>query len=316
MSEPLVSVLIPIYNHAHYIRQCLDSVLNEGWCNLEVLMIDDGSNDDSFEVAEQWHNQHPNAFTRVELLKQENQGLTKTLNRLIKLATGDYVILLASDDMLISGGIQARVEALEKHPKWLAVFGDCTVIDSDGKQIYSSGITQLWDRPARKEALLEEKLLPYEITLHWTIPGPVLMLKRNTFDRVGYYDESLIVEDRDFYLRLALQGYLGFIDVLVARYRFHPSNSYNNEKRLVNALRAMSVSLLKNVNSAEGYLKLVIFVDGYRQNAYSRKLTTVGLTLFLWRIYGFGLKIIWEFLDIGYELYRIWIQKMNTRQTQ
>jgi glycosyltransferase involved in cell wall biosynthesis len=311
MSDPLVSVLIPMYNHDKYIRECLDSVLNEGWTNLEVLIVDDGSKDESYQIAQQWFSEHQEVFVRFELVKQENQGLTKTLNKLIAMAQGEYVTLLASDDMLISGGVQARVKALEKHPHWLAVFGDCTVIDSDGKQIFSSGISELWDRPARKDSLLNKKLLPYEIVLHWTIPGPVLMLRRSTFDCIGYYDEQLIVEDRDFYLRLALQGYLGFTDVLVAKYRTHPTNSYRDDIRYTLAKKAMAISAYRNLDVTKGYLRLVVAIDGYKYNTYYYRLSSKGWQRFFWRCCNLMVKVIWRLFDLGYEGYRFWVLRIK-----
>ncbi|MBO1436371.1 glycosyltransferase [Meiothermus sp. CFH 77666] len=223
MSSPLVSVLIPIFNHAQYISRCLDSLLEDGWDNIEALVVDDGSSDNSFEIAQEWADRHSTKLTRFELTRQQNQGLPRTLNRLLERAKGEYIALLASDDYLLQGGIAARVKALEANPGWLAVIGDTYIVDPANNLLDTSGAISF----AKRQAWVFDhpKTLRRELLVRWWSPGPSVMLRKGTFhpDQVGLYDESLSFEDRDYYLRLISRDGLGFVNYPVAAYRIDPA---------------------------------------------------------------------------------------------
>jgi glycosyltransferase involved in cell wall biosynthesis len=229
-NPPLVSIIVPLYNHARYIEATLESFAVEGHPNLEVVIIDDGSKDDSFTVAQAWLERHPNVFTNISLERQENAGITKTLNRLVARANGEFITMVASDDLLLPGGIQARLMTLERRPDWLAVFGDATVIDADGRETASSALRKL--NRANTKALLSDQFRPQELILRWSVPGPVLLARRQTYDPVhglGGFNESRFLEDRFFYLQLLARKSLGFIEDRVAAYRIHGKNTINQQ---------------------------------------------------------------------------------------
>jgi glycosyltransferase involved in cell wall biosynthesis len=219
---PLVSVIVPVFNHAAYIGACLDSISGDGYSRVELVLIDDGSNDGSFDLAAEWVALNQAGFVRTVLRRQNNVGITCTLNRLLHLARGDFIVLLASDDALLPGGIAARVTALLQHPEWLAVFGDCTIIDRDGHQTHASGLVDL--NHADKAALLNSATILTELLWRWSVPGPVLMARREAFfgpNSIGLYPEDIRVEDRYFYLSALLRKAIGFVDYPVASYRLH-----------------------------------------------------------------------------------------------
>jgi glycosyltransferase involved in cell wall biosynthesis len=226
VSIPLVSIIVPLYNHAKYIEATLESFATEGHPNLEVVIIDDGSKDNSLEVAQAWFARHPNTFTNVILERQENVGITRTLNRLVARSNGEFITMVASDDLLLPGSIQARLDALEERPDWLAVFGDATVIDSQGVQTAISALRTI--NASNLKALDSDDLRAKEMILRWSVPGPVLLSRRNAFDPkhgVGPYDETMFIEDRDLYLRLLGRNALGFVRQAVAAYRMHTWNT-------------------------------------------------------------------------------------------
>jgi len=223
MSHPLVSVLIPIYNHSQYVLRCLDSLLEDGWPNLEALVIDDGSSDSSFMIAQDWADRNSFKLKRFELTRQQNQGLPRTLNRLVNKAKGEYIALLASDDYLLQGGIAARVKALEANPALFAVIGDTHIVDPSNNLLDTSGAISFVKR--QKWVFDHPKNLRRELLVRWWSPGPSIMLRKSAFlpDHVGPYDESLSFEDRDYYLRLIAVNGLGFIRYPVAAYRIDPA---------------------------------------------------------------------------------------------
>jgi glycosyltransferase involved in cell wall biosynthesis len=254
---PLVSVLIPLYNHERYIVQCLDSILADPYPAKEILLVDDGSRDSSAAMARQWYEAKRERFSgRFELLSRENRGLTRTLNQLVDMARGEFVVIVASDDYLLPGGIQARLDYLLEHPDKVAVFGDCLVVDENGVQTHSSGIARL--HRGSKSRLKHGRLVNYELVFHWCVPGPVFMGRRDLYRQVGGYDERLAVEDWDFYLRLAARDGVGFVDTPVAAYRVHSqsfsrspekSRSYN-----VSTLEAVSGNLARFMGLRKVYL--------------------------------------------------------------
>jgi len=221
--RPLVSIVIPVYNHEKFVEQALDSVLAEKYPHKELCIVDDGSTDRSPEIVEEWITKHEKAFTRPILFeRRKNSGIPKTLNYAISKCHGHYVVPLASDDKLLSGGIEARINFLLQHPKLRAVCSDCEVINADGELLYESGIEELHN--GNKKRLSDPRWLLTELLLNWAMPGPVILYEKDAWKDIGGYNEDLVVEDWDFYLRLAERGWLGFLDCKVAQYRLHDRN--------------------------------------------------------------------------------------------
>jgi glycosyltransferase involved in cell wall biosynthesis len=256
---PIVSILIPLYNHSAFIEKTLDSIVDDGYSKVEVIVIDDGSSDNSFEVARNWRERNPGHFRSFQLHMQENQGVSRTLNKLVRLANGAYVCLLASDDYLLKGGIEARVTALENNSQWLAVMGDCLVVDHVGNVISDSGVCGFFEHSARKEALLDSKFIGIELVTRWSVPGPVYAMRKDCFDIIGFFDESVVVEDYDLVLRLLCKEALGFVDYKVACYRLHDQNSVKNLQS-AQVFESMLTGHLKALKQSKGLLKLALFL--------------------------------------------------------
>ncbi|KTD33978.1 glycosyltransferase [Legionella israelensis] len=241
MALPQVSIRIPAYNHERYITACLDSVLNDSYPNKELIIIDDGSTDGTAEVIRQWLEHNKPSFP-VMFKARENRGLTKTINELVRACSGKYLVSLASDDFLLDGGIHTRVEYLEQHHNKWAVFADCIVVDEDNKLIYKSGLTELYSASLSK--FLQEDDLLHEIINNWSVPGPVLMVRKDLYEHIGYYNEKFAIEDWDIYIRMASKKLLGFINYPVSAYRLHQHNTcrrkenfnWNHKQRLKIAL--------------------------------------------------------------------------------
>jgi glycosyltransferase involved in cell wall biosynthesis len=257
-----VSVLVPLYNHRRYIRACLDSVAGEDYPNLEIVIIDDGSTDGSHEVVEEWAAGMSNF--EVTFLRRGNRGLSRTLNDLVEMAQGHYVAPIASDDKLVRGGIRARVEYLRQNPGKLAVFGDAIVIDPDDRQLLDSAISGL--HGGDKSRLLRDDCRLDELVFRWCVPGPVLLASRELYSIVGPYDEQLIVEDFDFYLRMASKGLLGFVDLPVAAYRWH-MNSISARIKTRPDREWLLMTARKNYSRLRGMPKYYLWAMHWRMTA-------------------------------------------------
>ena len=247
---PLVSVIVPSYNHARYVVDCLESVATDPYPAKELVVIDDGSTDGSPEIIEKWRRAHPEL--RVTFNARENRGQTATLNELVRLAEGPYIAYLASDDMLHPGGLAARVDYLEAHPDRNAVFGDCEVIDANGSRLMASGLADL--HGVSKERLRTN--LKAEIIGNWGVPGPVLMYRKQAMLAMGGYHEGHIIEDWYIYLGFVRRGWLSFIDVPVGRYRLHGDNTMllpDNQVRIYRNLLEAAGRHLSDLHGLDRY---------------------------------------------------------------
>jgi glycosyltransferase involved in cell wall biosynthesis len=255
--KPLVSILIPLYNHEKYIVRCLDSVLEDTYVPKEVVIVDDGSKDGSARLVQDWISRHAHhSGLTVRFTSRPNQGLCATLNELVTSARGEYLAIVASDDFLLPGGIATRVEHLRRHPGKLAVFGDCIVVDNDNVKTRDSGLRDLYR--ARKAQLLDERTISHELVMKWSVPGPVFMAHRDAYKTVGLYDTSLLVEDRDFYLRLLARNLLCFVDAPVAAYRLHGLNSIQQPGASQRLRPSLHAAVKNNLDSFSGIRRLYL----------------------------------------------------------
>jgi glycosyltransferase involved in cell wall biosynthesis len=225
---PLVSVLIPAFNHEQFVQRCLDSVLDEPYPCKEIIIIDDGSTDQTAARIDQWIASH-RADIPVRYLCRPNRGVAATLNELVALARGQFVRLGASDDWLLAGGLQAQVDYLLGHPHKAAVIGDACVVDQHGRLQHASAMRDL--HGVDKARYLSESGIGAAVIGHWAVSGAVTLLRRDACLGTAGWNPSLAIEDWDFYLRLVARHALGFIDVPVCAYRLHGANLSKTRER-------------------------------------------------------------------------------------
>jgi glycosyltransferase involved in cell wall biosynthesis len=218
---PLVSVLIPAFNHERFVWRCLDSVLEDAYPSKEIVIIDDGSTDQTGERIAEWIAQHRDQL-RVEYVRRENRGISATLNELAARAHGEFLRLGASDDYLLPGGLEAQVNYLLTHPRKRAVIGDSIVVDGDGQRLHDSGMHDL--HGADKRLYASDEGIQRAVISQWAIGGPVALLRKSALETADRWTEGLRIDDWDFFLRLAACDALGFIDVPVCAYRLHGNN--------------------------------------------------------------------------------------------
>lgn len=222
MEFPLVSILVPAYNHAPFIEECLDGVLGDPYPNKELIIVDDGSTDGTGDKIAAWVARHSDSIP-IDYRRRENRGVSATLNELASKAKGEFLRLNASDDYILPGGLRSQVEYLLAHPRKLAVIGDSVVINEKGETLFESGMADL--RRVNKEHYRSDAGIRREIISRWALGGPVQMVRKQVFELIGGWNEDLKIEDWDFFLRLAAVDGLGFIDLKVCAYRLHGKNT-------------------------------------------------------------------------------------------
>jgi alpha-1,3-rhamnosyltransferase len=223
--KPLVSVIIPAYNHEKYIRKAIDCVLSQSYPKIEIIVIDDGSKDATYDIVKDIVAASPEG--RFIIRSKANEGVCKTLNMGLGLASGDYIAFLASDDYWAPTKIEEQVSFLEKKPTVGLAFSDCFFVLGEEET------TTTWKdykRPYMQyfENGISVGSIYQELMIYCFIPALTVMLRASTLRKVGCFDEKLIYEDDDMWLRFALESQIGYIDKPLAYYRMHDSNVSRN----------------------------------------------------------------------------------------
>ena len=233
MTPPLVSVAIPAYNHAAYIEVCLASVCAQTYPELELVMIDDGSTDDTFEIARKFLEQHGNRFRRIVLERQKNQGVCATSNAVIKAAQGEWVHLLGSDDLLFPQKVERIQQAIEDWhcPELALVHADIDMVDAQGKSVEGKRLEK--DRPPPG---IDHEAWRWLFVNRQYIFNPTVALRREAILSIGGFDARLALEDLDCWLRLSVRYPIGRVPEILASYRKHSGNTSRRRLMMLGAL--------------------------------------------------------------------------------
>lgn len=221
---PLVSIIIPAYNHEKYIANTLESIINQTYRNIELIILNDGSIDNTHQVIENYSQILKDRFNKFIYINKRNEGICKTLNIGLKVANGEYIVPFASDDYMFPERIEQQVDFLEKNPDYGMVY-------TDGFDCNSQGLLGL-DCNYRIENLfsarmkfVEGDMFDFLIENVFLFPTPTVCIRKDCFDKVGLYDENLLYEDPDMFLRIAQRFKIGYIDKLLTIHRIHGANS-------------------------------------------------------------------------------------------
>ncbi len=214
---PLVSLIIPCYNHTAFLDDCLQSVMRQDYSNLEIFICDDCSSDGSYEHLLSYETSLRERFWKVSICKNErNLGVTKNLNQMIQQARGTYIKMIAGDDYLADNAISSFVAFMQTHEDTDIVFSNGYVVnekqhigDVGEKKIYSTALD------------LDLTSLPERVFRCNELSAPCAFLRKSVFDRFGLYDENYAIEDLEYWLRLMRSGVcrFNFLDQLLVYYR-------------------------------------------------------------------------------------------------
>jgi glycosyltransferase involved in cell wall biosynthesis len=217
---PLVSVVIPTYNYARYLPEAIDSALAQTFTDREIIVIDDGSTDDTAQVVRRFGD-------RVIYEAQVNAGLPAARNRGCALARGEYLAFLDADDVWMPDKLERQLRTLRENPTAVMVCGMMNRIDIDGKPL--QGIKPgLWPGETAMEMLERGTALPST----WVV-------RRSCFERTGGFDPNLTaMEDYEFAIRVANDGRVICLPGIFANYRVHADSfSHQTERFLLGYLQ-------------------------------------------------------------------------------
>lgn len=215
MKEPTVTIYITNYNYGHYVEEAIESVLTQTYQDYELLIIDDGSTDDSREVIAKYSDK-----SNVKIIHQQNKGLNITNNIALRLARGKYIMRLDADDYLEETAIEKMVSKLEANDNLGLVFPDYYIVDSEGAEIERhkrfdfDKEVNLMDRPAH---------------------GACTMIRVDFLREIGGYNEKYRCQDGyDLWIKFIQTYPVKNINEPLFNYRRHGENLTTNEDKILN----------------------------------------------------------------------------------
>lgn len=217
-SMPSVFVVVPCYNYGHFLEQCVESVLAQSGVEVQALIIDDASSDDTADIAQRLAQHDP----RVRFICHgNNAGHIATFNEGIAAAFGDYFLLLSADDYLLPGALGRAAALMERRPDVAFTFGRARVEGQETCGVLAPPVETM----GQAERVLTGREFvdlsgPTNIVL-----TPTVVIRRSLQQRVGGYLDTLPhTSDMEMWLRLAAAGAVGYVDADQAVYRRHDNN--------------------------------------------------------------------------------------------
>ena len=222
MSFPKVSIITPTYNCADYIKDAIRSVFDQTYQNYELIVIDDGSTDNTGEVIKPYL-----CNDKLRYIRQENLGQAAARNRGLKKATGEYIAFLDADDIWEKSKLEKQLSVVKKSQADVCYTAAKIVDDETGEIV--PYIRLSWLNRLRKG-----DILPYLIFSNF-IPFSSIIVKHKCFEKLGTMDESINMgDDWDLLLRLSVFFKFDFVNEQLLVYRLHrPGSISSNIKRRI-----------------------------------------------------------------------------------
>src|ERR1700741_1709140 len=211
-NSPLVTVIAINYNSEPYVLETLESIKQQTYENIQLCIIDDHSTDRSVDLIKQWLQTYQRPYKIT--LNEKNLGICATLNKVFNQADGKYISATATDDILLPDKISRQVEIMESAPNDVcAVYSNAYLVNSDGtfrdKTFIERRNVQGYPQGNIFETLLTDNF----------IPAMSVLLKNDSYKAVGNFDENLIYEDYDMWLRLSKKFKFIYSDYISVKYR-------------------------------------------------------------------------------------------------
>lgn len=232
LKDRKISVIVLAYCSSKTIKETLQSIYNQTYQNIELIVTDDGSSDTTVEIVKQWLKENSSRFTNTLLVESAvNTGTSKSLNRAVKACSGEWIKIIAADDLLL--------------PKCIEKFADIISRDSGNTKIYQSDEEVINDKGEiigymeneklrmQKVAQMETTAEQYQYFLHNDVKvSPTLFFSKEVFIKVGGCDESIRnIEDYPLKLRFLRSEYrMGYLQCATVQYRIHESVSHRKDE--------------------------------------------------------------------------------------
>ncbi len=225
MHKPRVSILMPVYNGASFLHQAIDSVLAQTYLDFELVIVDDGSTDQTPQILFSYND------PRIRLIQVSRLGLTAALNRGLEECRGELIARMDADDVAFPVRLKEQVDFLDSHPEIEILCSDAVLIDEKGRRVGEHRMGKM-DRETLSAAFRFE-LLYFKPIIH-----PSVIMRRIVCDRLLGYRDFSCNEDFDFWIRANEKFAFAAIDKPLLAYRMH-SSGLSRERRAIQATSAV-----------------------------------------------------------------------------
>ncbi|UVL28181.1 glycosyltransferase [Pseudomonas donghuensis] len=237
----VVSIMMPTYNAEKYIAAALDSILQQDYPAIQIVVADDASADGTQAIIRSYVERYPGKITPI--FNERNVGVTRNCNIALSQCVGDYVSLFAGDDIMLPGKLSNQVALMDSDPECVLCYHPVEIFDSETDKTFF-----ITNQHPREDVYSVQDLL-----LKGGIPGGCsIMLRRSALPEGGYDERLKTVSDWLFFLEISMKGRLRKLDAVLARYRKHAGGaSRQTYQLLTESLYALDLFQLKFPGNAE-----------------------------------------------------------------
>ena len=195
---PLVSIILPVYNHGEFLRDSIQSILNQDYRNFELIIVNDGSTDSTNQILVEYSENKT-----ITIIRQENFGLPMALNSGFSVAKGDFLTWTSADNLMAPTALSVLVNALKKEKNVGLVYANYTVVDVNGQEINRANTWRNYDRTGKDPSIVK---LGNPRQIYRCIPinfiGPYFLYRSEIAERLIAYGNIPGIEDWDYWLRM------------------------------------------------------------------------------------------------------------------
>lgn len=325
-SYPLVSVLIPAYNHENYIQETIKSIINQTYKNVELIVIDDGSKDNTWQRIQELKGVCEKRFVKIHFETKENEGTCKTLNKLLHCANGEFIYIIASDDLAKSQAIEKEVDFLNQHIEYSLCVGNNEIIDFEGRICYWDKFRNIvykkdcakfltfgaYLQNKTKFNLSSKKFGGYKSLYKRNYVPNGYLIRKSLFEKIGNFTPDAPLEDWWLMLQISKYSKMKYLDEVLFGYRWHNLNTIKQDNKINHycqrtiayedkILQTLDITKLPVFNQKiiskikkEGVCVSVIGIpfiltfNNYKKgNNKIRKIKLLNITIFEWMKQGF-----------------------------
>lgn len=227
MEQPMVSVCLLTYNHEKFIGDCLKSLLNQTYKNIELIILNNHSEDKTNKVIQEYLPLLYEKFKKVfYFINSKNMGLVKGCNFLVKKARGNYIKLFSGDDILMPNYLTKTVNFLENNRQFILCHTNMFYINENNR--YETCLP-------KHSAVVKRKFAPppnqkqqfIRLLMQNYISAPSVLIRIEAYKKYGFYDENIGIEDYEFWIRMSQSESFGYLDLCLVGYR-RTENSMSN----------------------------------------------------------------------------------------
>ncbi|MDT0295758.1 glycosyltransferase family 2 protein [Mesonia ostreae] len=257
MNRPLVSIIAVCYNHSRYAITTLESIVNQSYENIELIIMDDCSTDTSVAVIQDWIDK--NNYDYKFVAHKQNQGLCKTLNEALEIAQGEFIQIISCDDILMENKIELQANLFNKLPSNYGVL--------HSNLIYVDELGNKLNRKENKKRAKFSGFYYYLLLESNQIAAPTLLYKRQALFDVGKFDERYSYEDLDILLKISKKFKIEYLDMPLIKYRILQSSLFRSRGlrgtmdrlqilfRNIEDKRSKNIVRKNNIKTSKAYLK-------------------------------------------------------------